>query len=1040
MFRFVKLKQKYNELPGGLTIFCGQNVKFCGYDIEEDTEENMIKRLSGQKEFLIMRKPDKMKPDSWLYHICSQDREYKCKRSETHHHELTILSSFPINFNEYNRWMGQAIEFSIPDKCSIIIRNGVLGGIESYADGKQIGLNEANHMIYLQKDKLQAGLDFIEQKFAEQEQYQQAENEERSGGLHDRTIRKLDIIQNYAEVYSSVEENHVNETAPLFYNKISPVFSEEYERLDRIAYNFTVGELPENEYRPGAQIVLMSTQGEELRGEITAAYESVDSSSLDILFNKVIDKEIIPSFGEIRLSFSTVNRDVQVAAVEQLKKSQCAGAAYINQVFHTKKYPPAGFEDKDLSALHKSLQAQKYPPNASQQKAIEQGIKTKDLYLVMGPPGTGKTTVILEWVKYFIRVEHKRVLVSSQNNKAVDNVLERLADEPDISMLRIGSEAKVQPKIVPYLFENKLNSYREEIRQQVASNEPILKEWIARWQKMSDKLEELSLSRDKLDRQYATLVNHIEGELRPAYKKIEVARHDLKSVQKRLQEQAHAFNKAYQKLKSAREGTGVFTKIKLFFMERTMLGDLDKTQATYENGRAMEEQCLVALNKAIREYQSIKAKLITSEYADILEARDGYEEQYKIVEALQNKILAAGEPSWALKISVAESVQDQAWFRRADIDRLAGLAQEKKARAEQLLQAFLTWKTKILDKQNYALLQTVLEEVQLVGATCIGVSSQRKFADLKFDITIIDEAGQILAHNALVPMSVSPKLIMLGDHKQIPPMTDADVVAVCESNNIQTDLLKKSLFEDMYERMPDENKMMLDTQYRMPKEIADIISDWFYEGAYKSFEKKAGLKGVLEFLSNRPLVVIDTSGQASRSETRGVPSGYYNNLEAECVIRILSRLKQDDRLDEDEIGIIAAYKAQVGYLREKLVEQGILSVEAADNMIATLDSFQGQERNIIIYSFVRSSPNKHPTDKRIGFLAELRRLNVAMTRCKKTLVMIGDMEYLSNCANEPDAEDDGNTPSEKMFGDFIRKMLDDIKNGSGDILSLENWK
>jgi superfamily I DNA and/or RNA helicase len=340
--------------------------------------------------------------------------------------------------------------------------------------------------------------------------------------------------------------------------------------------------------------------------------------------------------------------------------------------------------------------------------------------------------------------------------------------------------------------------------------------------------------------------------------------------------------------------------------------------------------------------------------------------------------------------------------------------------------------------QNYALSEIVLESANLVGATCIGINSQKRFANLEFDVTIIDEAGQIQIHNALVPMSVSNKLIMLGDHNQIPPIAEQKLVEKCEEMGIDTELLHKSLFEKMYHEVPESNKIMLDTQYRMPAEIADTISEWFYYSQYFSPAFKRDAKGAMQLLSDKPFIIIDTSFERNRFETRIEDAGSNNNLEADIVVDLLSSIIADNKTKISEIGIISAYKSQVKLIKDKLVN--VVDRQIVNEMVATLDSFQGQERDIIIYSFTKSSKNS-PNNRRIGFLNELRRLNVAMTRPKRTLILIGDMQFLSSCEHM-ELNDDGDNiyeKSEKEFSKFITKMIQDVQNGRGDIISYEKF-
>ena len=187
-------------------------------------------------------------------------------------------------------------------------------------------------------------------------------------------------------------------------------------------------------------------------------------------------------------------------------------------------------------------------------------------------------------------------------------------------------------------------------------------------------------------------------------------------------------------------------------------------------------------------------------------------------------------------------------------------------RIQALQETLVEWDQHIRAQSNYALSDLLLESVDLVGGTCIGINSQRKFARVDFDVTIIDEAGQIQIHNALVPMSRSPKVIMLGDHKQIPPIADQEQVALCQERDIDASLLETSLFERLYEHLPEQNKIMLDTQYRMPAQLGDLLSEWFYDGKYYSFDGKKNMPSICSNLFHAPFVVVDTSGEANRRE------------------------------------------------------------------------------------------------------------------------------------------------------------------------------
>ena len=276
---------------------------------------------------------------------------------------------------------------------------------------------------------------------------------------------------------------------------------------------------------------------------------------------------------------------------------------------------------------------------------------------------------------------------------------------------------------------------------------------------------------------------------------------------------------------------------------------------------------------------------------------------------------------------------------------------------------------------------------------------------------------------SLVPMSMSNKLIMLGDYQQIPPMMDQDLKELCDVNDVDTKLLKSSLFEVLYkDYVPDSNKILLDEQYRMPAEIADLISRQFYEGQYKSFKGKCNMQSLYPSISEYPFVFVDTGHESNRFEMAVPGKGCSNDLEAHFVCSLLKKVyKLDPDLNfEENVGVITPYGLQA-----KNICKGLSSfILKPEIMVATVDSFQGQERDLIIYSFTRS--NKKDSHKiRIGFMNELRRLNVAMSRCKKMLILVGDYDFLKSCMHE----------DEREFSGFMRMIGEDLQRGKGEFIS-----
>lgn len=834
--------------------------------------------------------------------------------------------------------------------------------------------------------------------------------------------------EQYSILSSELDEKKTHEMGQISYREF---YATDYDRVDRVAYAFIVDDIDKSVFDIGTQVEFEGRHSERINGEIVEIdLSDKENKKIVVLFNKQVSVDSFASFGFISLSFSTVNKDVQLAANLKIANGT-SKAKFMKSVLGGNK--TAGFENKDLSNLIYRLENQKpYPPNKSQITAIERGIKSKDVFLVMGPPGTGKTTVILEWVKYFVNVEHKRVLVSSQNNKAVDNVLARLAEEKDIDVIRIGSEAKLQDDVKDYMFEKKLVRLNGNIDNATQKNVEKLESAISNWSEYRKRFMIFSKQLAEVDDIHERYEESVSSQLKPIMLKRDAIYEESLSKKTEYDLKNNKLTELRRNIEDYNSKNIIIRKL----TESQNKEELELAQSIEQELRILKDE----IEKIEVEYKSYcnlcseTEQVINEKYEhDLARAQrkkiQGYESINLELPRLP-KIAHLFESIVLFKDDLDSPVRLRELLNRIDGELI---------RAKKLLENEKQWRDDIVGKQNYALNEIILETVDLVGATCIGVSSQKRFANLQFDVTIIDEAGQIQIHNALVPMSVSNKLIMLGDYKQIPPSADQELVEACEINGVDPELLKKSLFEKMYTELPDTNKMMLDTQYRMPGEIADTISEWFYNGEYKSFDGKRNMKGLLPSVSAKPFVIIDTSDVKDRFEQRTPERGTFNVLESDICRQVVEHaIKEKLEIKSSEIGVISAYGDQVARIKKSL--KGVVAPEIANSMVATLDSFQGQERDLIIYSFTKSSKKK-ATMSRIGFLNELRRLNVAMSRCKKTLIMIGDMRFLAGCLYQDvdDMEEPIYEHSEKEFSDFIKKMLDDVNGGRGELISYDEF-
>ncbi len=280
-------------------------------------------------------------------------------------------------------------------------------------------------------------------------------------------------------------------------------------------------------------------------------------------------------------------------------------------------------------------------------------------------------------------------------------------------------------------------------------------------------------------------------------------------------------------------------------------------------------------------------------------------------------------------------------------------------------------KRKIEDK----IIEEILNSSQVICATNSTAGSEF-LSDYVFDVIFIDEASQSTEPSCLIPIVKGLKVVMAGDHKQLPPTV----------LNPEAKGLSFTMFE-RFIRIYPENAYMLKVQYRMNDIIKEFPSEEFYKGQLISDEsvkdrklsditKKVGSTPVSD---DTPVVFIDTEGRFLEKQKKGSRSKY-NPEEAKAVRSIVDQLKKLGVRSED-IGVITPYKDHEEYLKKILP-----NVE-----VKTVDGFQGREKEVIVISLVRSNP-----EEEIGFLDDLRRLNVALTRAKRKVIIIGDSKTLSS--------------------------------------------
>jgi len=291
-----------------------------------------------------------------------------------------------------------------------------------------------------------------------------------------------------------------------------------------------------------------------------------------------------------------------------------------------------------------------------------------------------------------------------------------------------------------------------------------------------------------------------------------------------------------------------------------------------------------------------------------------------------------------------------------------------------------------IDRLENKAINELIDGADVVCATN-STSGSELMAEKNFDLVVIDEATQSTEPAALIPLVKSNKAVLIGDHKQLPPTVLNQKAADAG--------LSKSLFERILEVQGKEFWSLLEIQYRMHDKIMNFSNYQFYDGKLKSAanvadhtlkdlgvsvkEKKCFTDKAL--IPEEVVAFLDTTNMEAQERSLSGSNSYDNPVESELVLDIADEAQRLG-LKAEDIAIITPYKDQVDLLNHRCKNKNI--------EINTVDGFQGREKEVVILSFVRSNNKEN-----VGFLRDLRRLNVSLTRAKRKLIVVGDSSTIS---------------------------------------------
>ncbi|MCB1176694.1 MAG: AAA family ATPase [Leptospiraceae bacterium] len=317
-------------------------------------------------------------------------------------------------------------------------------------------------------------------------------------------------------------------------------------------------------------------------------------------------------------------------------------------------------------------------------------------------------------------------------------------------------------------------------------------------------------------------------------------------------------------------------------------------------------------------------------------------------------------------------------FRKAGKFKRNFGKKEREERKELKKEARDLIKTAVEYETNLSL--SILEKSDIIGSTLIGITYPI-MQKMKFQSIIVDEATQCLEPGLWIAiLKTENRIFFAGDHKQLPPTIHS------KDNELST-----TLFEKLNSYYIDTNvSNLLNTQYRMKENILGFSNKWFYEERLKTDSSvyQRNPVDIFNFVSEgKNISFIDTAGSDTEEKLDEESMSYYNETEISLIKNLIDTIKQNHLQNIIKMGILSPYRSQVEKLKE---EFSGFNKENFELEINTIDSFQGSERDIILISLVRSNDNGE-----VGFLEDEKRLNVALTRAREELILIGDSSTLS---------------------------------------------
>lgn len=604
--------------------------------------------------------------------------------------------------------------------------------------------------------------------------------------------------------------------------------------------------------------------------------------------------------------------------------------------------------------------------DADQRRAVELIVGCEDLVAIQGPPGTGKTRVIVEALQQILATDRDpdvplRVLVSSVQNEAVGNVVERLHGTDGLLIRQDQRRGQDEDEA------RKFAKVREEGRQQVL-----------------DKLESRLSGFDQRDQ---------FGEIEELRRRVASLRaHALACREEQAVAGLRSFAEGEDaRVLTARREEAVALAAQLEQASRTAGAETGAESSADPAAEGAPPPIPDTPEGVPAWWETMQPRVPVAQQAEIAMAVDaigralampegprrerrlgkataGFQEA---VAGLAQPTAAAAPPGPTGPDRDELLARANAWCMQLDRDLQAqedDLLRDPRAIALRFLEDLRA------DAQAWS--RIVEEHADTVAATCSRAAKVERLPGEDYDWVIIDEAGRASPFELLIPMVQGKRVVLIGDHRQLPPMVEDALVEAANAND-RIDIHQDTLFGELMKRLPPANKVRLGTQYRMHGDIGALVDQCFYRPKGESLASHfAGARATEKtprwgVRANQPLVWEDVAQGSERCREQ-------NPREIERVIELLEEFAEAGA-PEGSVAVICPYRKQRLAMQRRL---GGHPAAARVAQVRTIDQVQGREYETVILTLVR-------TDGSPGFMASPNRINVALSRAQNQLIVVG---------------------------------------------------